>query len=388
MPQIITNFREKSTEGVSLLFLMTWVIGDLFNLAGCYLEPATLPTQFYMAVLYTLTTLVLVGQTIYYDHLMRRIQRDFPPKTQESNAFPEVMKVADVEALQKSGSIVHIKAMDKDNETTKIPSQTTSINVPHLGYSPGRDLYYMSARSLASSHVPTAGSYGVGSRGGSGSGYVSSYLLPHEDYTTISTDPIPIGSHPVTAARSASYASNLLRTVTSSGVLLVGSLGVSSTFRRSTLGSFMGVTSTMQSSRSLLHIHSVVDRSYQPRFRFGLLGDNISPTGEVFGWIMAAIYMGGRLPQIWLNIKRGTVEGLNPLMFMFALIGNITYVGSIVVRSMEWTHLKPNLPWLVDAAVCVLLDVFIIFQFVYFYRKTSKLDEDDDNMAASYHPLP
>jgi hypothetical protein len=27
VPQIITNFREKSTEGVSLLFLMTWVIG-------------------------------------------------------------------------------------------------------------------------------------------------------------------------------------------------------------------------------------------------------------------------------------------------------------------------------------------------------------------------
>ncbi|CAM6049581.1 unnamed protein product [Sphagnum compactum] len=332
VPQIITNFCEKSTEGVSLLFLMTWVIGDLFNLAGCYLEPATLPTQFYMAVLYTLTTLVLVGQTIYYDHWVRRIQRDFPPKTQESNAFPEV---------------IHVKAMDEDNETMKIPSQTTSINVPHLGYSPGRDLYYMSARSLASSHVPTAGSYGVGSRGGSGSGYVSSYLLPHEDYTTISTDPIPIGSHPVTAARSASYASNLLRT-----------------------------------------IHSVVDRSYQPRFPFGLLGDDISTTGEVFGWIMAAIYMGGRLPQIWLNIKRGTVEGLNPLMFMFALIGNITYVGSILVRSMEWTHLKPNLPWLVDAAVCVLLDVFIIFQFVYFYRKASKLDEDDDNMAASYHPLP
>lgn len=51
-----------------------------------------------------------------------------------------------------------------------------------------------------------------------------------------------------------------------------------------------------------VQIHSVVDRSYQPRFPFGLLGDNISPTGEVFGWIMAAIYMGGRLPQIWLNV--------------------------------------------------------------------------------------
>jgi hypothetical protein len=48
---------------------------------------------FLVVQLYTLTTLVLVGQTIYYDHLMRRIQRDFPPKTQESNAFPEARKI-------------------------------------------------------------------------------------------------------------------------------------------------------------------------------------------------------------------------------------------------------------------------------------------------------
>lgn len=96
------------------------------------------------------------------------------------------------------------------------------------------------------------------------------------------------------------------------------------------------------------------------------------------------------------------LQGLNPLMFMFALAGNITYVGryeiliqnvflslcwlsinqlciqsswerherikkhmgggglcSILVRSTEWSQLKPNLPWLVDAGVCVLLDTFV-----------------------------
>jgi hypothetical protein len=53
------------------------------------------------------------------------------------------------------------------------------------------------------------------------------------------------------------------------------------------------------------------------------------------------------------------LQGLNPLMFMFALVGNITYVGSILVRSTEWSQLKPNLPWLVDAGVCVLLDTFV-----------------------------
>lgn len=41
IPQIITNFRTKSSHGVSLLFLFTWVAGDIFNLTGCLLEPAT-----------------------------------------------------------------------------------------------------------------------------------------------------------------------------------------------------------------------------------------------------------------------------------------------------------------------------------------------------------
>ncbi|KAJ8546094.1 hypothetical protein K7X08_018677 [Anisodus acutangulus] len=52
-----------------------------------------------------------------------------------------------------------------------------------------------------------------------------------------------------------------------------------------------------------------------------------SALGQCLGWMMAAVYMGGRLPQIWLNIKRGSDEGLNPFMFVFALIANVTYVG-------------------------------------------------------------
>ncbi|EMS56021.1 hypothetical protein TRIUR3_23354 [Triticum urartu] len=69
VPQIITNYKQKSTEGLSIAFLMTWIVGDLFNLVGCFLEPATLPTQFYMALLYTITTVILTGQTIYYSHI-------------------------------------------------------------------------------------------------------------------------------------------------------------------------------------------------------------------------------------------------------------------------------------------------------------------------------
>uniref|UniRef100_A0A7C9D5R6 Uncharacterized protein n=1 Tax=Opuntia streptacantha TaxID=393608 RepID=A0A7C9D5R6_OPUST len=88
--------------------------------------------------------------------------------------------------------------------------------------------------------------------------------------------------------------------------------------------------------------------------------------GTYMGWGMAAIYVGGRLPQICLNIRRGNVEGLNPFMFIFALLGNTTYVASILVNSLDWPKIRPNLPWLVDATGCALLDTFILLQFVYF----------------------
>ncbi|KAJ7944347.1 PQ-loop repeat family protein / transmembrane family protein [Quillaja saponaria] len=53
-------------------------------------------------------------------------------------------------------------------------------------------------------------------------------------------------------------------------------------------------------------------------------------------------------------------------MFIFALVANVTYVASIVVRSSEWESIKANMPWLLDAVVCVALDLFIILQYIYY----------------------
>lgn len=82
-------------------------------------------------------------------------------------------------------------------------------------------------------------------------------------------------------------------------------------------------------------------------------------------------------------------------MFIFALVANATYVArfshsplslslsllrlplkftnvviflgcSILVRSTEWSKIKANMPWLLDAAACVALDSFVSF-FVYLF---------------------
>ncbi|XP_010254970.1 PREDICTED: probable vacuolar amino acid transporter YPQ1 isoform X2 [Nelumbo nucifera] len=303
IPQIITNFNTKSGQGVSLAFLLTWVVGDVFNLVGCLLEPATLPTQFYTAVLYTVTTVVLVLQCLYYD----RICLWWKSKGKQSYV---------------------------DEETKPLNSKLldTSVPIPSSGpqeASPSRDLYYTSARSLASSSTPTLGSYLGISRSGPSA---------VEEQSDSSEDE----AFPVYDKKSSSQPK---RTPPSVGY-----------------GAFLGASANLP-FRSMALMEGYL-ASTGRRLHETEVANNVY--GLLLGWLMAAIYMGGRLPQIFLNIRRGSVEGLNPLMFIFALIANVTYVGSILVRSTEWTRIKANMPWLFDAIVCVALDLFIIVQYMYY----------------------
>ncbi|XP_045793617.1 lysosomal amino acid transporter 1-like isoform X2 [Trifolium pratense] len=97
IPQIITNYRAKSTDGLSATFLITWIIGDLFNVFGCMLEPTTLPTQFYMAVLYTIITVSLGSQSIYYGYIYPQSQYKRQLKVETPTKAGQVEKVSDAE---------------------------------------------------------------------------------------------------------------------------------------------------------------------------------------------------------------------------------------------------------------------------------------------------
>ncbi|KAK9951413.1 hypothetical protein M0R45_006855 [Rubus argutus] len=128
----------------------------------------------------------------------------------------------------------------------------------------------------------------------------------------------------------------------------------------------------MQVGRKLLQVSSGLLQEK------GIKGSSL--IGHFLGWGMAAIYIGGRFPQIFLNIRRSNVEGLNPLMFIFAIVGNATYVGvnDVFVTKLEklgMVKIRPNLPWLVDAGGCMFLDIFILIQFIYFrYWKHQEKD--------------
>ncbi|KAI3500565.1 hypothetical protein L1887_36389 [Cichorium endivia] len=322
IPQIITNFRTKSSHGVSLIFLLTWIAGDIFNLVGCLLEPATLPTQYYTAALYTISTVILVLQSLYYDHIYTWL------KSRKADANAK----ANTEAEEAKKPLRPPTA----SEPRDLRSRSRAIRTSP---SPRQDYFFTSARSMAGSATPPNRSYLWTTRSGPASTMVADGDSSSDDESSVQI-PKP-ATQPKPIPRSAGY-----------GAFLATSLNLPS------------------NTKALMQVY--VGRKLLQEGG----GSSSTVYGQWLGWMMAAIYMGGRIPQIVLNIKRGSVEGLNPLMFIFALVANATYVASILVRSTEWSKIKANLPWLLDAAACVALDTFIIMQYVY-YRYLRKRSDDE-----------
>lgn len=341
IPQIITNYKTKSTEGLSFAFLLTWIIGDFFNMFGCLLEPATLPTQFYMAVLYTVTTLTLTLQSVYYGHIYHRLKCN---RQCHKIAKPNQMEVAGEYSLHQNtgdeklinGIYGHRPISSAFQSDTTMSSPIPLPGIPR-SHSAGQDSFYTSARSLSTSHTPTRKSFVAPWR--------ASATMDFEDHIE---EPLLGGSLP-SRPMLLSKPKNLLCFMPAITFVL-GILNFTCT-RDTRLGFAVELP-----NRKLLQVNG------QQKITSAVGGG----MGTYMGWAMAAIYMGGRLPQICLNIRRGNVEGLNPLMFMFALVGNTTYVASILVNSLDLSKIMPNLPWLVDAGGCALLDTFILLQFIYF----------------------
>lgn len=64
-PQLIENYQLQSGEGLSLLFIYTWLLGDLCNFAGAVIGQL-LPTVIIIAAYYTVCDSTLLFQVYYY----------------------------------------------------------------------------------------------------------------------------------------------------------------------------------------------------------------------------------------------------------------------------------------------------------------------------------
>ncbi|KAL8628032.1 hypothetical protein Q9189_006283 [Teloschistes chrysophthalmus] len=322
---IIEIFRRGSADGLSLNFIIIWLLGDVFNVAGAILQDV-IPTMKALAVYHTLADIVLLGQCFYY--------RGF--------TLSDAQPMSDEEAIVDEEAGEESPLLGQDPTVTKATKPITAADADR----PRRS-------SSFSFHVD------------------ASHLSPA---TPFLAPPNSSADLPVVSSQTST--STLRTTIFNiTALVLVCAVGV--------LGWFL---STRASSNDR-HDDLPVSSPDGEKIRFDLWG-------QIFGYLCAALYTGSRLPQLLLNYRRQSTEGISMLFFIFACAGNVTFVMSIFAfepecvksgreysalqcQDGEWSaeyrkYILVNTSWVIGSAGALVLDLLIFVQFWIYSKKSGK----------------
>jgi uncharacterized protein with PQ loop repeat len=337
-PQIIENWKRSSADGLSVVFIVIWLAGDFFNIIGAVLQ-GVLPTMIILAVYYTLADIVLLLQCFWYKGFTLR------------------------DEYKKPGD-------DSDSITTTASEQSPLLSAqrhPTNGssYTNG----FGNGHEIAPPRISDIDRrYSSNSQGSFRERYLSidgTHLSP---VTPLHNDPSQ--AHHTTPP--AKPAQSTLQTVLFNlgTIVLVVAAGI--------FGWWLSARNAPpaphhSSSSSTLH--------------FNLWG-------QISGYVCAALYLGSRVPQLLLNYRRKSTEGISMLFFLFACLGNLTYVLSIVVykprcggkhglcedgeaRAVYGKYIAVNLSWLLGSFGTLVLDAGVFVQY-FMYRVEEESDDEED----------
>ncbi|KAF2685305.1 PQ-loop-domain-containing protein [Lentithecium fluviatile CBS 122367] len=349
-PQIIENWKRSSAEGLSVVFITIWLAGDFFNIFGAVLQ-GVLPTMIILAVYYTLADIVLLLQCFYYNGFTLHDQVRSSSYSEEET---ENRTTATEESPLLQDSRQHANGGAVSGHTNGYHSPSGHVNGYHAG--------------------PTIADYERRHSTHSQHSFRERFLSIDGTHLSPAT-PLLDDTNPIDriASRQPSRPQSSLQTVLYNLgiVILVCASGV--------FGWWLSATRQQHSSNPT---------DPEP--------DNLqfNVWGQIFGYICAALYLGSRVPQLLLNYRRKSTDGISMLFFLFACIGNLTYVLSIVAyqpicrkpghcgkgeaRGIYGKYIAVNLSWLLGSFGTLVLDAFVFVQY-FLYRKEDESDEETDS---------
>ncbi|KAK3357610.1 PQ loop repeat-domain-containing protein [Lasiosphaeria hispida] len=322
-PQIVENLRRGSAEGLSVQFIVVWLLGDVFNILGAVLQ-GVLPTMLILAIYYTIADFLLLGQCFYYRGftLSDAIPAPAPPKLKPRKTLST-----------------------PDERTRLLTGSPVTTRTAEGGGTPEQDDLDPLERSRRDSTSSWA------------------HLSP--------AVPLSEGPPPPPPTRLQALGFNLL------AVLMVIAAGVVGWYISRTYGIHDDMAPVDDDARNA------------PM--------SMNFWGQIFGWLCAVLYLGSRLPQLLLNWRRKSTDGVSMLFFLFACLGNLTYVLSIIAfdpgcgkeaaaggrdgcageggaAKVYWRYILVNMSWLAGSAGTLFLDSAIFVQF-FLYSKGEEEEE-------------
>ena len=300
-----------------------------------------------LAVYYTLADIVLLGQCFYYKGFTLT---DTP--TDGSTPAIDEEAVEEEPATEQSSLLPHKRPSNSSARPTLVNADGSS----------DRDSFFPLRSQLSSSRLD------------------ATHLSPATPFT-----PPPQTSTPPTEATTKPRSTLYTLVFDISALIIVCAFGV------------LGWWLSSRSSRAQYpdhHAHHHHDRHRSPPSTNDASESlHLDLWGQIFGYLCAVFYLGSRIPQLLLNYRRKSTEGISLLFFLFACMGNLTYVLSIFAyepgcarfesygdgrggcESGEWArgygqYILLNASWLIGSAGTLILDLVISGQFwVYRNRK-------------------
>lgn len=105
--------------------------------------------------------------------------------------------------------------------------------------------------------------------------------------------------------------------------------------------------------------------------------------GQIAGWASALLYLSSRIPQIFKN-RETKCEGLSLALFVFAVVGNVTYVASILIKDLSRDYVIENLSWLIGSSGTVFLDFVVLGQFIVYREERERLVREREANESSF----
>lgn len=100
---------------------------------------------------------------------------------------------------------------------------------------------------------------------------------------------------------------------------------------------------------------------------FSLFIINQPYIADLIGWISTFIFIGSRIPQIYLNYQRKSTQGLSVYSFILVNIANLLFLSSILVNLCDTLDtpifIINNLQWILGSSTTVFFDLIIFYQF-------------------------
>jgi solute carrier family 66 (lysosomal lysine-arginine transporter), member 1 len=336
-PQIIENWRRSSADGLSVVFITVWLLGDFFNIFGAVLQ-GVLPTMIILAVYYTFADIVLLIQCFWYKGFTLRDEVKKPEDERNATTATEASPLLSEDRQPRTNGL-HTNGYHT-------PPRLSDIDRRHSSHSQGsfRERYLSIDATHLSPVTPLLDS--LSERRASAVSARPNVAPPPSPQSTVQTVLFNLGT-----------------------IILVCAAGV--------FGWWLSAS-----------------RSPPPK-------DDLEPEpltfnlwGQIFGYICAILYLGSRIPQLLLNYRRKSTEGISMLFFLFACIGNLTYVLSIVAykpickeRRCEagetWgiygRYIAVNFSWLLGSFGTLLLDAGVFVQyFLYKERDDDEVEEEEE----------